>query len=198
MRCPICRAENPPEGTTCLECGEPLPAGTQPAPGIYPVAVAHGDEDEIMEVLPAEHPPGEVDEDAYAPGDGGISKFIPYRNLKAMAAYYLGLLSLVPILGLLSAPLAIVLGILGLRKARIDKGAHGRIHAWIGIVLGFVPLLYLGAGLYWVYTDGPGEGPNSPNPYKRVVREFLTGKSLSRQEQERKLPLAPLVMKPAK
>ncbi len=66
---------------------------------------------------------------------GGI---IPYKNPPALIAYYLGLFSLIPCLGLLLAPAAIILGIIGLKKKNKCPVIKGGIHAWIGIICGFI------------------------------------------------------------
>ena len=51
-------------------------------------------------------------------------------------AYYFGVFALIPFLGFFLAIAAIVLGIVGLRAASQNPQAHGRAHAWVGIVLG--------------------------------------------------------------
>jgi predicted RNA-binding Zn-ribbon protein involved in translation (DUF1610 family) len=64
-----------------------------------------------------------------------MNKLIPYKNGYALAAYYLGLLGMLP-----CAPIGIaafVLGILGVMKVRKNPEVHGTVHAWIGIVMGF-------------------------------------------------------------
>lgn len=65
--------------------------------------------------------------------------FIPYKNGKALAAYYVGLGS---ILGgaLLGIP-AIILGILGIKQANKFPASRGRAHAWVGIILGTLTTL---------------------------------------------------------
>jgi hypothetical protein len=73
--------------------------------------------------------------------DGPLSTLIPYRNGAALAAYYTGVFSLIPLLALLLGPLAIVLGVLGLRFAARQPMAHGRVHAWVGIIVGTITLL---------------------------------------------------------
>lgn len=76
----------------------------------------------------------------------GIEILIPYRNSTALAAYYIGVFSLIPILGLLLGPLALTCGVFGLKAAAKDSSARGRVHAWVGIVLGtFVTLGHIGA-----------------------------------------------------
>ena len=90
MRCPSCRANNSPGLASCSECGEPLPAlSAKNAPGAFLVAQAMADEAELMDVIPVSKPEEDDDDDPFQ-NDGGISTLIPYRNPKALAAYYLG------------------------------------------------------------------------------------------------------------
>jgi hypothetical protein len=79
-----------------------------------------------------------------APGtaDEPVSYIIPYKNAPALISYYLGIFSLVaciPLLGFVGVVMgfaALVLGIKGLRLAAANPQAHGRVHAWIGIICG--------------------------------------------------------------
>ncbi len=71
--------------------------------------------------------------DGQGDSTGGV---IPYKNPPALAAYYLGLFSLFPLLGLFLAIPAFIFGIMGLRKRRQNPAVKGSIHAWIGIVMG--------------------------------------------------------------
>ena len=64
---------------------------------------------------------------------GGI---IPYKNGPALAAYYLGIFSIIPCFGLLLAIPALILGIIGLKKRKANPAIKGTAHAWIGIILG--------------------------------------------------------------
>ena len=64
---------------------------------------------------------------------GGI---IPYKNPKALIAYYLGILSGLPIIGLPFGIAAFVLGILGLRDRSRNPVIKGSVHAGIGIGCG--------------------------------------------------------------
>ena len=75
------------------------------------------------------------------PEGDGISTVIPYRNAPALFAYYCGVFSLIPCLGALLGPAALILGIVGLKTAARQPTAKGRVHAWIGIVLGGLVLL---------------------------------------------------------
>ncbi len=65
-----------------------------------------------------------------------VATVIPYRNPMALAAYYMGIFSILPLVGLFLGAAAFVCGILGLRHASRNEGAHGRAHAAIGIGCG--------------------------------------------------------------
>ncbi len=68
--------------------------------------------------------------------DNPMSKVVPYKNPKALIAYYLAIFSLIPCAGLLLGIAALNLGILGLKAANAQPNAHGKVHAWVGIILG--------------------------------------------------------------
>ncbi|MCP4645387.1 MAG: DUF4190 domain-containing protein [bacterium] len=68
--------------------------------------------------------------------DEAISYVVPYKNPAALFAYYLGIFSFIPCLGIVLGLAALVLGIMGLVYASRHEHAHGRAHAWIGIVVG--------------------------------------------------------------
>lgn len=78
---------------------------------------------------------GVVPAEVVVEGDatGGI---IPYKNPKALIAYYLGILSGLPIIGLPVGIAAFILGILGLRDRNRNPVIKGSIHAGIGIGCG--------------------------------------------------------------
>jgi hypothetical protein len=82
---------------------------------------------------PAAASPTQVAGEAAA-GPSAVELFIPYKNGAALAAYYLGVFSL--LCGLLLGIPALVLGIMGLRFSRLHPEIRGKVHAWIGIVLG--------------------------------------------------------------
>lgn len=77
---------------------------------------------------------------AYAlkPEGDSTGGLIPYKNPSALIAYYLGLLSLIPCVGLPVGIAALVLGIIGLKNRNANPAIKGSVHAWIGIVLGGV------------------------------------------------------------
>ncbi len=68
--------------------------------------------------------------------DEAVAGLIPYKNPPALIAYYLGLFSLLPCFPLGIA--AFILGIIGLRNVKRNPEVHGTVHAWIGIVMGFL------------------------------------------------------------
>lgn len=71
---------------------------------------------------------------------GGI---IPYKNPKALIAYYLGIVSGLPMIGLPIGIVAFVLGILGLRDRKRNPVIRGGFHASVGIGCGgFFALLW--------------------------------------------------------
>lgn len=60
------------------------------------------------------------------------------RNPDALASYLFGILSPLPLLGLLFGVAAVVLGVKGLRHGRRHPQADGRLQSRIGISLGAV------------------------------------------------------------
>lgn len=64
---------------------------------------------------------------------GGI---IPYKNSKALISYYCGVFSLIPCLGGLLGPTALILGFLGLAHNRKYPESKGTAHSIVGIILG--------------------------------------------------------------
>ncbi len=69
---------------------------------------------------------------------GGV---IPYKNPHALAAYYLGVFSIIPCLGFVLGCVAVPLGISGLRKRKQHPVIRGAVHAWFGIVVGALSIL---------------------------------------------------------
>jgi hypothetical protein len=88
--------------------------------------------------------------------DGGLSTLIPYTNPRSLVAYYCGVFGLIPLLGFILGPIALVFGILALNYVRRYPTAKGTGHAIVGIVLGalstaghlFVVILIL-LGVLW-------------------------------------------------
>lgn len=68
--------------------------------------------------------------------DNTMGGLIPYKNAQALWAYYLGIFSLIPCFGIPLGIAALVLGIKGVAKAKQHPEMRGKVHAWVGIVLG--------------------------------------------------------------
>lgn len=66
----------------------------------------------------------------------GLNAVIPHKNVRALGACYFAVFSIVPIFGMPLGFMGMVLGILGLRFQRLHPETGGKVHAWIGIVLG--------------------------------------------------------------
>lgn len=114
IRCPDCSKENETDARFCAGCVTPLTA----LPTLE---------------TPAPDPEGDV--------TGGV---IPYKNIPALAAYYLGLFSSLPILGILLGLVAVPLGVMGLKKKRAEPHVRGTLHAWVGIGCGSLGILVWG------------------------------------------------------
>ena len=71
-----------------------------------------------------------------APPDEALTGLIPYRNPPALVGYYLLVASLIPVLGLVLGPVAVMFGVAGLRKRRREPACRGLAHAIVAIVLG--------------------------------------------------------------
>lgn len=100
----------------CPKCQAPLPTGATVCANCGQAVRAYGG------------PPA-------AAGDptGGL---IPYKNGPALTAYYLGLFSILPFLGIPMGIAAVVLGILGLKRFKAEPRVKGKTHAYVGIGCG--------------------------------------------------------------
>lgn len=77
-------------------------------------------------------------DDEYENPTGGL---IPYENGFALAGYYCGVFGLIPGLGLILGPLALIFGIVGVRNKSRHPERGGTAHAIVGIVLGTLATL---------------------------------------------------------
>jgi hypothetical protein len=75
--------------------------------------------------------------------DNFVRSLVPTRNPKALAAYYCGIFGLIPVLGFILGPIALLFGILGMRHANFYRKAKGGGHAIAGLILG--PLGVIGS-----------------------------------------------------
>ena len=72
------------------------------------------------------------------PAESIVGTFVPSKNGPALAAYYLGLLSLFPCLGFPLGVAAVYFGIRGIRRERENPAVRGANHAWVGVICGTV------------------------------------------------------------
>ena len=80
---------------------------------------------------------------------GGL---IPYKNTHALVSYYLGVFSAIPCVGIFLGIAALILGIKGLRFAKQHPETKGKVHAWVGILLGgFFSLIYLILAIFFIF-----------------------------------------------
>lgn len=84
--------------------------------------------------------PSEAEERGQTTGvvsdDSTMGWLIPYKNAQALWAYYLGIFSLIPCVGIPLGIAALILGIRGLKFGDLHPEARGKGHAWTGIILG--------------------------------------------------------------
>jgi hypothetical protein len=102
--------------------------------------------------------PDDEDENRFAAPDEPVSTIIPYKNLKALIAYYCGVFSLIPCVGAVLGPVALILGILGLRYVGQHPTAKGTGHAIAGIVLGGLTLLFNWGAILFVVIGALATG----------------------------------------
>lgn len=76
--------------------------------------------------------------------NSGLNAIIPYKNPRALIAYYFAVFAVLPLIGIVLGFTALALGISGLRFRRRQPEAGGAVHAWIGILVGgFFAVLWL-------------------------------------------------------
>lgn len=85
---------------------------------------------------PPPPPQGQSPPYAPPPPDNTLGGLIPVRNSQALIAYYLGVFSLIPCLGIVLGIAAFVLGLRGLAFANQNPEVKGKAHAWVGIIAG--------------------------------------------------------------
>lgn len=132
MNCPNCNKQVEPDWQSCPFCQTEL------------IAQADAVETDNPYSAPASPTDQPVQGAANTEGDatGGV---IPYKNPKALIAYYLGIASGLPLIGLPFGIAAFVLGILGLRARKQNPAIKGSAHAWVGIGCGGIFVLLWGA-----------------------------------------------------
>lgn len=73
--------------------------------------------------------------------EGPMAVMIPYRNPQALIGYYTAIGSLIPVVGAIAGPVAIVLGIMGIRNYQRDPRVRGLTHSWVAIIGGVIGIL---------------------------------------------------------
>jgi predicted Zn finger-like uncharacterized protein len=145
VKCPKCSATfpaGPAEDSAPITKKAPTSAASQGIKSTLPPVEELEEVEDLEEVEELEEaPPVRGRRIRRDPADEAISTIIPYKNARALTAYYLGVFSLIPCLGLLLGPVALVLGILGMRYVKANPTAKGTGHAIAGIVLGSLTTL---------------------------------------------------------
>ena len=126
MQCPQCGFPASNADLQCSRCGTVLPTTVQ---GNFTNPNAYAAPD------PRYQPQAFQSTDMAGDATGGV---IPYKNPKALIAYYLGLFSGLPLIGFPLGVVAFVLGILGLIARNRNPAIKGSVHAAIGIGCGGV------------------------------------------------------------
>jgi hypothetical protein len=73
--------------------------------------------------------------------------FTPRRNPVAVRSYVTALYGLTPLLGLVLGLVAIALGVIGLKRQRLNPDVGGANFATAGIVIGTIDLIFNTAGI---------------------------------------------------
>lgn len=75
--------------------------------------------------------------------DDKMQAWIPTKNPPALISYYAGIFGLLPFLGLPATIVAIVLGIIAVKKNKQHPTPGAKVHALIGLGLGIFQMLVL-------------------------------------------------------
>lgn len=93
-------------------------------------------------------------------GEQVLETVVPINNRPALLSYYTGLFSLFPVLGLPLAIVAIISGRRGLKNVKANPEVHGKAHAWVGLVCGWLFGLFnlvltgaIGVGIFVAITS---------------------------------------------
>ncbi len=86
---------------------------------------------------------------------GGL---IPYKNPHALVAYYLSIVSMLPLIGIPFGIASIILGFMGLNRRKQNPVIKGSVHAWIGIVLGGLSLTCWSGVIVMMIVGAAGGG----------------------------------------
>ncbi|HYD01893.1 MAG TPA: hypothetical protein VEB22_11765 [Phycisphaerales bacterium] len=95
---------------------------------------------DVMGRVAAAPPMGAGEVGGGAAPESAVSTIIPYKNVPALVGYYLGVFSLIPFVGPVLAVPAIILGIIGLVRARSKPNARGAVHGGLAVGLGVLSI----------------------------------------------------------
>jgi hypothetical protein len=85
------------------------------------------------------------------PPGGFVGRMVPTGNKPALVGYYFAIASALPTVGVFCVPVAVVCGIVGVRRVRQHPEARGGGHAWFAIIGGLV-LGAVGVGIsMWMH-----------------------------------------------
>ncbi len=135
MNCPKCQQPTQPDWAVCPFCEASLEI-----PANKPVATAQPVNVYASPIQPVQ----KLDQVSEGDATGGV---IPYKNPKALIAYYLGIVSGLPLIGLPFGIAAFVLGIMGLKARKANPAIKGSAHAWIGIGCGGLFTIFWGLAI---------------------------------------------------
>ncbi len=133
----------------CTECQVPLIATADQWGGCHCPRCGRRYDEHGRPIASSPPPPTP----AGAPAGETLGGLVPTRNPNALIAYYLGVFSLIPCIGLALAIPAVILGVRGLRCAREHPEVRGTTHAWVGIVAGTLFALLWGGLTVWFLID---------------------------------------------
>lgn len=74
----------------------------------------------------------------------------PYKNMSALYGFRLGVIGLVPVLGLILGPLAIVFSAIAIYRYRRDNSVGGYSQSHAGLVLGLLDTTCNAIGIYLI------------------------------------------------
>jgi hypothetical protein len=141
-------SSGPGQQATCPSCGhvvaipaEPRISPSEPAPGEHmfcPKCGQQNPENNFRCLRCAFVLHGPPSPQYVVTDDNTMGGLIPYKNSRALWAYYLGIFSLIPFLGIPLGIAALILGVKGLKNAELHPEVRGKVHAWTGIILGAV------------------------------------------------------------
>ena len=133
MLCPVCNTTY--EGNACPNCAKTASLAQKGTGNPYA--------DDAITTQQG----GSVNPAEEGDATGGV---IPYKNPKALLAYYLGIASGLPLIGLPIGIAAFVLGLQGLKARRENPVIKGSVHAGIGIGCGLFFTLFWTAAIAMV------------------------------------------------